>query len=110
VDVQEKLDSRGIVHFHRGSVLCALSKTLAHIYWGHIGVGQNSPYWGRIFVNAGGVRLYKVQMSPTGNSAIDKRWWLGFEGTRAYSFDGTLEELKAAADFLNDAEREQRVD
>ncbi len=98
------------MHFHRGNVLCALSKTHAHMYWGHIGVGQASAFHGRIFVNAGGVRLYKVLMSPTGNAAIDRRWWLGFEGTRPYSFDATLDELKIAADFLNAAEKEQLLE
>lgn len=111
MDVQEKLEGRGIVHFHRGSVLCALSKTQGHVgtnmgtYWGHIGVDKRSPLYGSIFHKAGNVRLYRVTMAQTGNAAIDKRWWMGFEGTRAHSFDGTLDELKRAADAVNDVDR-----
>jgi hypothetical protein len=106
VDVKERVDSRGIVHFHRGSVVCALSTTPARLYWDHVGVAASSPFAGRIFVDASGVRLYKVQTEPTGNPSVDRRWWLGFEGTRPYSFDLTLAELKRAADHLSHAERE----
>lgn len=106
VDVKDKVDARGIVHFHRGTVLCAMSATAARLYWGHVGLAATSPYAGSIFVDAAGVRLYKVRMDPTGNPAIDRRWWLGFEGTRPYSFDLTLAELKRAADHLCHAERE----
>ncbi len=83
-----------------------MSATPARLYWGHVGLAGTSPFAGMIFVNASGVRLYKVRMEPTGNPAIDRRWWLGFEGSRPYSFDHTLAELKRAADHLHHAERE----
>lgn len=82
-----------------------MTTTSAKLYWGHVGLTPQSPYAGRIFVEASGVRLYKVRMEPTGNPAIDRRWWLGFEGSRPYSFEHTLAELKRAADHLNQAER-----
>lgn len=110
MDVKEKLDARGIVHFHRGTVLCAMSATPMRMYWGHVGVTSQSRFTGRIFVKASGVRLYKVLMEPTGNPSIDRRWWLGFEGSRPYSFDHTLAELKRAADHVNHAEREESTD
>jgi hypothetical protein len=103
VDVREELESRGVVQFHRGNVLCALTKTPAHVYWGHIGVNPGNSLYGTIFLKAGTVRLYKVEMSPTGNASIDRRWGFGFEGTRPYSFQHTLDETKAAADFISTA-------
>ncbi len=106
VDVNDKLETRGIVHFHRASVLCALTKTPVHVYWGHIGVNETNAYHGRIFVVAAGVRLYKVAMAPTGNTAVDRRWWLGFEGSSPYSLERTLDELRDAADFVGAGEHE----
>lgn len=108
VDVKARVDGRGIVHFHRGSVLCAVSATPSGLYWGHVGLGPGSPFSGVIFVEATGVRLYKVRMQPTGNPAIDRRWWMGFEGSFPYSFDKTLAEVKRAADHLHGVERESR--
>lgn len=105
MDVKERLDGRGIVHFHRGTVLCAMTTTVARVYWGHVGLAAGSAHAGRIFVEASGVRLYKVEMPSTGNPAIDRRWWLGFEGTRPYSFEHTLAELKRAVDHLCHVER-----
>jgi hypothetical protein len=100
VGAEKILAERGLYRFHRGSVACALSMTDERVFWGHLGVNPGTPYHGRLFVNARGVRLYKVTMPETGNPALDDRWWLGFEGSRPYSFDATLEELKIAADFL----------
>jgi len=69
------------------------------MYWGHIGVDDTSGSYGCRFVSVGATRLFKV-LFFTENPALTSRWWLGFEGTRAYSFPATMNELKNAADFL----------
>ncbi|MBM4358779.1 MAG: hypothetical protein FJ096_11810 [Deltaproteobacteria bacterium] len=106
MDVKERVDVQGIVHFHRGTVLCAMTATAAQLNWGHVGVAGTCPFVGRIFVDASGNRLYKIRLAPTGNPAIDRRWWLGFECSRPYSFEHTMAELKRAADHLHHAERQ----
>jgi hypothetical protein len=98
--VKEGLDRSGIYHFFRGQLACALSRSAGEFYWGHVGFPADSPYRGRLFVKAAGVRLYNVRVPLTGNRSLDDRWWLGFEGTSPMSYRNTLDELKAAADFL----------
>jgi hypothetical protein len=101
--VKEGLDRSGIYHFFRGQLACALSRSAGDFYWGHVGFNADSPYHGRLFVKAGRVRLYRVSVPLTGNRALDERWWLGFEGSSPLSYRHTLEELKAAADYLQRA-------
>ena len=97
---QRIVDELGICRFFRGEIACAITKSEGELYWGHVGVTGSSRFYGRLFVNLGSTRLYRVQMATSGNAALDKRWWLGFEGTSPYRFESTLAEVKRAADFL----------
>lgn len=95
---QDKVDAGGFFRFHRAGVACAVSRTEAGLYWGHIGVNDDNDYYGRLFVPTGGVRLYHVHMPRTGNAALDRRWWFGFEGS--YSYEPTVKGLLRAADVV----------
>lgn len=98
---KDVVDAGGFLRFHRAGVACAMSRTDAGLYWGHLGIFDDNDYHGRLFVVLAGVRLYRIHMPRSGNSALDNRWWLGFEGS--YSFDATLADLKRAADRLGAA-------
>lgn len=97
-DAEDIVEERGIYRFHRGACACAMSKTREHVFWGHIGLDEDNPHHGKIFVKLGGVAVYRMHMPVTGNAAWDRRWWLGFEGSKPYSFRSTMEELARAAD------------
>jgi hypothetical protein len=98
--LEQRVKDTGICHFFRGQIACAISQNAGEFYWGHIGLIDGQELYGRLFVKVGSERMYHVAMPITGNRALDKRWWLGFEGSRALSYRATLDELKGVADQL----------
>lgn len=98
---KEIVDAGGFFRFYRAGIACAMSRTQAGLYWGHLGIHDDCDYHGRLFVVVEGVRLYRVHMPASGSPALDRRWWFGFEGT--YSFDTTLADLKRVAEQIGES-------
>ncbi len=91
-------------YFFRHDICCAIMwDNNTGLHWGYVGVQPTHPLNGTGYHKVAGIGLYSSYMGSDfsfRNSALDEKYWLGFQSNSPMSFDKTLEDIKRVADAL----------